>query len=135
MQCQRWKKLNCWPGVGRRRPADTLLNPAAGIKTGKQRNRLKVALDVGVLSPQAQSHVVDAAREILGAATSYTQQKRNHQQTDALCDEVGIDYQPLVFETFGGLCEEGFQKLKSSKRLVAVNTMLLTQKLLSGFGK
>ena len=110
------------PNLGRRRPADTLLNSAAGIKTGKQRNRLKVALDVGVVSPQSQSHVVDAAREVLGAATSYTQQKRNHQQTDALCDEAGIDYQPLVFETFGGLCEEGFQTLKSLNRLVAVNT-------------
>ena len=51
------------PNLGRRRPADTLLNSAAGIKTGKQRNRLKVALDVGVVSPQAQSHVADAARK------------------------------------------------------------------------
>ena len=29
------------PNLGRRRPADTLLNSAAGIKTGKQRNRLR----------------------------------------------------------------------------------------------
>ena len=30
------------PNLGRRRPADTLLNSAAGIKTGKNHNRLKV---------------------------------------------------------------------------------------------
>ena len=64
----------------------------------------------------------EAAKDVLGAATSYTQQKREHQQTDSLCDEAGINYQPIVFESFGGLCEEGFETLKSLNQLVAVNT-------------
>ena len=35
---------------------------------------------------------------------------------------MGIDYQPIVWESFGGLSKEGQQTLKSINRLVAVNT-------------
>ena len=45
-----------------------------------------------------------------------TQKKREDNDTDNLCDAVGIDYQPIVWESFGGLCKE------SINRLVAVNT-------------
>ena len=61
-------------------------------------------------------------KAVLGSATAHTQKKRDDNDTDALCDAVGIDYQPIVWESFGGLCEEGQQTLKSINRLVAVNT-------------
>ena len=64
----------------------------------------------------------EAAKDVLGAATSYTQQKREHQQTDSLYGEAGIDYQPIVLESFCGLCKEGFETLKRPNQLVAVNT-------------
>ena len=93
--------------LGRRRPADTLLNMGAGVVTGKKRNRMKIALDVGVVNPQAACHVSEAAEAELGAATAYTQKKREYNDTDSLCDAVGIDYQPIVWESFGGLCKKG----------------------------
>ena len=48
--------------------------------------------------------------------------KRSHNETDTLFEQAGIDYQPLVFESFGGLCGEGRETLKSINRLVAQNT-------------
>ena len=65
---------------------------------------------------------LDAASGTLKAADSYTEKKRNHQSTDRLCEEAGIDYQPLVFESFGGLCDEGRECIRSINRLVAQNT-------------
>ena len=85
-------------------------------------NLLQVALDVGIINPQAGANVTHAARETLGAADRYTERKRNHNDTDSLCEQAGIDYQPLVFESFGGICEEGRETLKSINRLVAHNT-------------
>ena len=35
---------------------------------------------------------------------------------------VGVDYQPIVWETTGGIAEEGRETIKSLNRLVAVNT-------------
>ena len=58
----------------------------------------------------------------MGAADRYTERKRSHNETDTLCEQAGIDYQPLVFESFGGLCKEGRETLKSINRLVAQNT-------------
>ena len=109
------------------------MNFGAGVATGKKRNKLKVALDVGVVNPQAACHISDAAEAVLGSATAYTQKKRDDNDTDALCDAVGIDYQPIVWESFGGLSEEGQKTLKSINRLVAVNTNTPTSEVAQRF--
>ena len=62
----------------------------------------------------------------------YTQTKRD-QFTDSLCDEAGIDYQPIVFGSFGGVCEEGFEILKSLNHLVAVDTTTPTSEVAQRF--
>ena len=74
------------------------------------------------MNPQAACHLSAAAESVLGSATAYIQKKRDEQDTDSLCNEVGIDYQPIVWESFGGLCAKGREALKSINRLVAVNT-------------
>ena len=38
------------------------------------------------------------------------------------CDEAGFAYQPLVFESLGGVAREAEKELKSINRQVAVNT-------------
>ena len=62
-------------GVGqgdRRRPADVLLCRACDVQTGSRgRGNPKVALEVGVVCPQAQGHMPVAAAETLGAAEVY----------------------------------------------------------------
>ena len=45
------------------------------MKTGKRRNMLQVALDVGVVNPQAPLHVSNAASGTLKAADRYTERK------------------------------------------------------------
>lgn len=61
--------------LGRRRPADTLLQNGVGASIAKTRGFSRVALDVGFVNPQGQSHLSDACGCILGAAKQYTQQK------------------------------------------------------------
>ena len=56
------------------------------------------------------------------AAKQYTQQKRYRNNTDQLCAEAGVEYQPLVFETFGGLADEARDTLRSLNRVIASNT-------------
>lgn len=105
-----------------RQPADTLLNNGIGIKTARNRNMPRIGLDVGVVNPQAASHLTQVAGKVQGAAEGYTQTKRDRNDTDALCAAAGIGYQPIVWESFGGVSEEGRNVIRSLNRLVASNT-------------
>ena len=111
-----------WPGVAGHRPADTLLCSTAGVRTGKRRTRLRVALDIGIVCPQAHSHIGAGAGKVLGAASEYVNTKCKHQDTEKKCEEAGIEYQPMIFESFGGIESEAEEVLKSLSRLVADNT-------------
>ena len=119
--------------LGRRRPADTFVQSGAVIKTGTGRNLLNVALDVGIINPQAPTNVTKASEGTLEAADKYTEKKRAFQNTDALCAAAGIDYQPLVFESFGGCSAEARETLKSINRLVANNTNTPTSEVARRF--
>ena len=119
--------------LGRRRPADTFLHYAADVKTASERQSLHVALDVGIINAQGPNHVSASATGTLKAAEAYTTRKRNHNNTDQLCREMGIDYQPLVWESFGGIAQEGRETLKSINRLVALNTNTPTSEVARWF--
>jgi hypothetical protein len=114
--------LNRNVNLGGRRPADTLLHSTGGIHTARGRQMGKIALDVGIVNPQAASHIHNAARETLGAAKGYTQHKRERNDTDRLCMQAGVDYQPMVWESLGGCSAEASEVVKSLNRLVANNT-------------
>ena len=113
--------LGC-PELAGRRPADTLLCNTVGVRTASRRQWPRVALDIGFVCPQALRHVAGAALESLATAKAYTAKKRDHNATDRRCEEVRIDYQPLVVETFGGAAEEAVDAIESLNQLVAVNT-------------
>ena len=78
-------------------------------------------------------HVSTAASGMLKAAEAYSNRKRTHNNTDRLCRDVGIDYQPLVWESFGGIAQEGRDTLKSINRLVANNTNTPTSEVARRF--
>ena len=59
---------------------------------------------------------------MLGAAESYTRAKAAYDDTEAKCEEAGFEYQPIVFESFGGMAREAERVLKCINRQVAVNT-------------
>ena len=64
-------------GDRRRRPAEVLCCRAQDVRTGNGggRGRAKVALDVGIVCPQAPGHLRDAASDTLGAAEAYCRTK------------------------------------------------------------
>ena len=111
-----------WPNLGGRGPADTLLCSTAGINTGKKRTWPRVALDVGIVCPQARSHLESAAREVLGAAHEYVGIKCRRNDTEVKCEEGGINYQPIIFESLGGAAGETERVLNCLSWLVADNT-------------
>ena len=74
------------------------------------------------MNPQASSHLVRSERERLATANAYTNTKCVHNDIDKVCKDAGIDYQPVVLETFGGVGAEGMKSLNSLNRLVANRT-------------
>ena len=107
---------------GRERPADVLLCRAQDIRTGVGEGAGKVALDVGIVCPQAAGHLGDAAAGPLGAAEEYVKAKCARGDMERRCREAGVVFQPMIFESMGGVSVEAERVLKSLNKAVAVNS-------------
>ena len=94
-------------GDTRQRPADVLLCRAQDIRTGVGSGSGRVALDIGIICPQAACHSDAASREALGAAEEYVTTKCARGDVERRCREAGIVFQPLIFESLGGGGFEG----------------------------
>ena len=107
-----------------RRPADVLLCQAQDVRTGSRGNSgdAKVALDVAVVCPQTGGNMGTAAMEILGAAEEYCRTKCGHKETEEKCRERGIVFQPMIFESTGGVAYEAVEVIKCLNRAVAEHT-------------
>jgi hypothetical protein len=104
------------------RPADVLLCSAQGVRTGVgAQGRSKVALDIGIVCPQAASHLGASAVEVVGAAEEYVRTKAARQDIERRCAEVGFVFQPMIFESLGGVSVEAEQVIKCLNKLVAFN--------------
>ena len=86
----------------RERPADVLLCAAQDIHTGVGAGAGHVALDIGIICPQAAGHLDRAAGERLGAAEEYVKTKCGRGDMERRCREARITFQPLIFEFLGG---------------------------------
>ena len=106
----------------RNRSADVLLVRAQDIQAGTGGNAGRVALDVGIVCPQAASHLGAAAGEVLGAAEQYARTKCSRGDIATRCRDAGVVFQPIIFESFGGVSAEGEKVLKSLNKAVAANT-------------
>ena len=98
----------------RRRPADVYL-PA-------WLNGTPAALDFAVTAPQRQDIMELAASEGLAAATAYSRTKRTHQNTEELCKQAGVEFQPMVCETTGAWSLEALFVLRHLARSAAEAT-------------
>ena len=108
--------------LGRERPADVLLTGARNVRTGAAGVVSgKIALDVGIVCPQAQSHLSDAAGERLGAAEAYVKHKCGHHSVERRCRERGVVFQPMIFESTGGVSVEAEGVIKCLSKAVADN--------------
>ena len=107
-----------------RRPADVLLCRAQDIRIGRVGNsgRPRAALDVGIVCPQAAGHLEAAAGQVLGAAEEYAITKCGKDDTERKCEEVGVIFQPMIFESTGGVASEAEVVIKCINRAVANNT-------------
>jgi len=72
-----------------------------------------VALDFVVVSPFGPSVLRASSSTQLAAATAYAQRKRTHNDTQQACEQAGFGFEPIVFETTGGLEAEAETVLRS----------------------
>ena len=104
------------------RPADVLLVQAQDVRTGVGRRSGRIALDVGIVCPQAASHLDVASAERLGAAEVYVRRKCGRADMERRCAQAGVVFQPVIFESLGGVSAEAEGVLKCVNKAVAVNT-------------
>jgi hypothetical protein len=96
------------------RAQDVWVGAAGGAAAGR------VALDVGIVCPQATFHL-DTAQERVGAAEAYTRTKCDRAQMGERCRVAGVVFQPMIFESLGGVSIEAERVMKSLNRMVAEN--------------
>ena len=82
----------------------------------------RVALDFGITCPQAACHLGSAAVEALGAAEAYVRSKCARGDMENRCRAAGVVFQPLIFESLGGISGEAVRVLKGLNKAVADNT-------------
>jgi len=111
-------------GDANKRPADILLCKAQDIRTGGYGGNGAgyVALDVGIVCPQAPGHIDNSIREVLGAAEAYAREKCGKDGTEGKCRDKGIVFQPMIFESPGGVASEAEVVIKCLNKAVANNT-------------
>ena len=115
-------------GVGngdnnRERPADVLLCRAQDVRTGDgRRDHGRIALDVGITCPQAAYNVAEAATEQLGAVEKYVRAKCGRRDTERRCAEAGVCFQPMIFESLGGVSAEADGVIRCLNKAVALAT-------------
>eukprot|EP00973_Karenia_brevis_P071766 9972358-Karenia_brevis.AAC.1 len=64
----------------------------------------------------------EAAGEALGAAESYVRSKCGRRDTEERCRAAGIVFQPLIFESLGGVSAEAERVIKCINKAVARTT-------------
>ena len=104
------------------RPADVLLVRAQDITTGMGTNASRVALDIGIICPQAFGHLGASSAEPCGAAEEYARTKCTRGDIARRCADAGVVFQPMIFESMGGVSSEADRVLKCLNKAVAVNT-------------
>ena len=105
------------------RPADVLLCRAQDIRTGVgEMGAGRVALDLGIICPQAAGHLDNTAGEPLGAAEEYVKTKCTRGETERKCREAGVVFQAMIFESTGGVSSEAERVVKCLNKAVAENT-------------
>ena len=99
---------------GSERPADELLHAPPSLAQGSARLFERVALDFAVVSPFTVARASEASNRVqLHAASTYAGAKRAKNSTEARCQAAGLGFEPIVFETVGGV-EKGGQRILES---------------------
>ena len=100
------------------RPADTLLVVPLGVQQNSWRKFPRIAIDVAVTSPYQQASMADSTQAEVSSATRYAERKWQNQLLASRCNAANLGYEPLVFESTGGLEKGGYALLSSIYSLV-----------------
>ena len=95
------------------RPTDTLLIAPPSLKPNSWRKFPRLALDLAVTCPVTQPLIAQAAAETLSAAGKYADRKRGSGDIAMRCAAANLGYEPVVFESFGGIERGGMELLSS----------------------
>ena len=106
---------------GQIRPADVLLCRAQDVHTGVGAGAGRVALDVGIICPQAAGHLDNTARGSLGAAEEYAKAKCARGEIERRCRDAGVVFQLMIFEFTGEVSAEAERVVKCLNKAVAGN--------------
>ena len=68
------------------------------------------------------AHLGSTARESLGAAEEYVKTKCSRGDIERQCQEIGVVFQPMIFESTGGVSAEAERVVKCLNKAVAVNS-------------
>ena len=74
------------------------------------------------VTPFGIGRIRAAASNVLATGKAYTDTKRSYKDTQRLCEEAGIGFEPIVFEATGGLEPEAEKVLVSILAEVAKAT-------------
>ena len=105
-----------------RRPADTLLVQNSAIEQSDRTKYSNIALDFAVVSPFTVANLNHSSRTVLAAAKNYAQRKRSDRNTQQRCNDRNLGFEPIVFESTGGLEPEGAKVLESICKYIAART-------------
>jgi len=94
-----------------RRPADVLICSssvfASTLPDGTpERMPPKIAFDFAIVNALGRGHWQETLGAPGAAASGYAEYKRNYRNTAQQCEQAGIRFQPMIFETQGGAAKE-----------------------------
>ena len=92
------------------RPIDELISAPPTLRQNSWSKYPRVALDEAVISPFQSSALAINATGALRAASQYAQRKRAHVAIAARCAAVDLGFEPIIFESLGGI-EQGARDL------------------------
>ena len=67
----------------------------------------RIAFDFAIINALGPSHWQETWMESRSAVEKYAEKKRSHLDTARKCNEVGIVFQPIVFDVQGGYDDGG----------------------------
>ena len=79
-------------------------------------------MSVGIICPQAFGHLGVASGEPFGAAEEYARTKCARADIARRCREASVIFQPMIFESLGGVSSEAERIIKCLNKAVAVNS-------------
>ena len=105
-----------------RRPADCLIIDVPELKQSGRQRYSRIALDFAVVSPFRVAILPQSSSKPLAAAAAYNDKKRQDKDTQQQCNNHNIGFEPIIFESTGGIDKESAAVLESICNAVAERT-------------